>query len=593
MKNEISRRINKLRELMISNNIDAYYIGTDDFHLSEYVGDYFKCREYMSGFTGSSGTLIVTNQEAHLWTDGRYFIQAAKQLSNTEIKLQKMGEKNVPTITEFLSTNLICGDRLGLDGRTISLEFGTALNNELSANGVSLVTNLDLVDQVWTARPELSKAPAYLIDEKYTGIHSTNKIANLRNELTKANVNGHILTTLDDIAWLLNIRGADIDFNPLILSYAYISQNEFILFADECKFNTEMSDYLKGLDITIMPYNHIYTFVDTLKKDMSILISPEFTNYEIGSKLMERLKVVLAVNPTTTAKAIKNSIEIASTKEVHLKDAVAMIRFIKWLKENVATGQITELSASKKLYEFRKEQGCFDESFAAIVGYNAHGAIVHYEATEETDVKLLDEGLVLVDTGGHYMGGTTDITRTIVLGPLSDTMKLHFTAVLSGMFALGNAVFPNTFAAAQLDVIARSPLWKLGLDYNHGTGHGVGHMLNVHEFPNNINCKNVGYSVPMEAGMINSNEPGLYIEGEYGIRHENEMLCVKSDVSPELLAFEYLTFVPFDLAGIDLSYISNETRESLNTYHQIVFEKISPLLNPDEVSWLKNATQKI
>ncbi|MEG0919482.1 MAG: aminopeptidase P family protein [Anaerovoracaceae bacterium] len=592
MANNTNLKIQKLRQLMKSNNIDAYYIGTDDYHLSEYVGDYFKCREFVSGFTGSAGTLIVTMDQALLWTDGRYFIQAAAEIKGSEVKLQKMGEKNVQSTTAYLCDKLATGQVLGFDGRTVSIETGEELKTKLADKNINFVTHLDLVNEIWEYRPDLSDKPAYLIEEKYVGKSSKDKIKELREALKEKHVDGHVLTTLDDICWLLNIRGNDIDFNPLILAYAYITQDEFILFADKTKFDLNIQKYLQDLNIKIQPYNSIYDFIKTLE-DISVLISPEFTNYEIATSLKSKCKVILEVNPTTSAKAVKNQIEIDSTKEIHLKDAVAMIRFIIWLKSNVSKGTITEVSAGKKLFEFRKEQGCFEESFATIAGYQEHGAIVHYEADENSDVTLKPEGFLLVDSGGHYMGGTTDITRTLVLGPVTDTMKLHYTAVLSGMLALGRAVFPGSFAVAQLDVLARMPLWKMGLDYNHGTGHGVGHMLNVHEFPNNINCKNIGYSVPMEVGMINSNEPGLYIEGEYGIRHENEMLTVRSTKGEDLMEFEFITFVPFDIEGLDLDYLSPEDKDHLNKYHKMVFEKISPLLESEEVKWLKNATREI
>lgn len=592
MTNKTNIKIEKLRQLMKSNNIDAYYIGTDDYHLSEYVGDYFKCREFISGFTGSAGTLIVTMDEALLWTDGRYFIQAAAEIEGSEVNLQKMGEKNVQSTISYLCNKLVSGQVLGFDGRTVSIETGEELENKLADKSIKFVTHLDLVNEIWEDRPGLSDKPAFLVEEKYVGKSSEDKIKELREALIEKKADGHILTTLDDICWLLNIRGNDIDFNPLILAYAYITQDKFILFADKNKFDSTILEYLQKLNIEIKPYNGVYDYIKTLK-DISVLISPEFTNYEIATTLKSNCKVVLEVNPSTSAKAVKNQTEIEATKEVHLKDAVAMIRFLIWLKSNVSSGTISEVSAGHKLFEFRKAQGCFEESFATIAGYQEHGAIVHYEADEASDVILKPEGFLLVDSGGHYMGGTTDITRTIVLGPVTDKMKLHYTAVLSGMLNLGRAVFPGSFAVAQLDVIARMPLWKMGLDYNHGTGHGVGHMLNVHEFPNNINCKNIGYSVPMEVGMINSNEPGLYIEGEYGIRHENEMLTVRSSKGEDLMEFEFITFVPFDIEGLDLDYLSDEDRDHLNKYHKMVFDKVSPLLEPDEVKWLKNATREI
>lgn len=595
----IPERLAALRSLMKEHKVDAYLVPTDDFHCSEYVGEHFKCRKFITGFTGSAGTAVITQTEAGLWTDGRYFIQAAAQLQGTGITLYKMGEEGVPTIEEYLKTTLTAGQCLGFDGRTMTAKYGEALENELKKKEVSIACHLDLVGDIWSDRPALSCKPVWALDLKYAGRPRNEKFAAIRKAMAEKKADYFLLTSLDDIAWLLNLRGNDIACNPVFLSYLVMTQSQIWLFAQEEAFPAEILKALKQDGVTLQPYNSIYTFVTTLPEGSSVLLDGTSANYTLKKSLPAQVRIVEEVNPTLLPKATKNSVEVANMKKAHIRDGVAVTKFIYWLKQNVGKTEITELSAAEKLEEFRSQgEHYIGPSFDPIISYGPHAAIVHYSATPETNVPLQPKGMMLADTGGQYLEGTTDITRTIVLGETTDKEKEYFTRVLRGNLNLAAAKFPYGATGKNLDYLARGPLWEVGADYNHGTGHGVGFLLNVHEGPNSINWKvRPGGKEPcvLEEGMVTSDEPGFYVEGEFGIRHENLIVCQKVDKTEfgQFMCFQYLTLVPFDLDAVVPELMSEKERRLLNSYHKTVYEKISPYMNEEEKVWLKEATREI
>ena len=595
----IPERLAALRSLMKEHKVDAYLVPTDDFHCSEYVGEYFKCRKYITGFTGSAGTAVITQKEAGLWTDGRYFIQAAAQLQGTGVTLFKIGEEGVPTIEEYLEKNMTDGQCLGFDGRTLTAAKGEELEKQMTRKGVSIACHMDLVGEIWKDRPALSCESAWSVDLKYVGKPRNEKIAAIRKSMAEKKADYFLLTSLDDIAWLLNIRGNDVRCNPVLLSYLVMTQSQVLLFAQQDAFSEELQAELKQDGVTLRPYNDIYTFVTTIPEGKSVLLDPSSANYTLKKSLSKDVHIIEDTNPTLLPKAIKNGVEVANMKKAHIKDGAAVCRFIFWLKQNVGKTVITELSAAEKLEEFRRMGDHYlGPSFEPIISYGAHAAIVHYSATPETDIPLQPKGMLLADTGGQYLEGTTDITRTIVLGELTDKEKEFFTRVLRGNLNLAAARFPHGVTGKNLDYLARSPLWEVRADYNHGTGHGVGFLLNVHEGPNNINWKvRPGGKEPcvLEEGMITSDEPGFYVEGQFGIRHENLIVCEKADKNlfGQFMKFEPLTLVPFDLDAVVPELMSDRERRLLNDYHRTVYEKVSPLLNGAEKEWLREATREI
>lgn len=594
----VTERIAALRKLMKKKGIDAYLVPTDDFHGSEYVGDYFKCRKYITGFTGSAGTAVIMQDMAGLWTDGRYFIQAAQQLEGTPVTLFKIGEPDVPTTHRFLEENLKEGMCLGFDGRTVSGEEADQLKKILQKKQIRFSVNEDLIGKIWQDRPALSCEPVMELDVKWAGKSRADKIQEIRTKLKEKGASLFVLTSLDDIAWLLNIRGNDIHCCPVVLSYLVMDEKEIRLFANEKAFPESVKKALSADDVTIYPYNDIYDYVQTISGEKKIYLSRSNVNSRLISNIQEKVTILDGENLTLLPKAVKNETEIQNEKIAHIKDGVAMVKFIHWLKKNIGKQEITELSAADKLYDFRSEQEKFlGNSFDPIIAYGAHGAIVHYGATEETNIPLEPKGLVLMDTGGHYLEGTTDITRTVVLGPVTEKEKKYFTAVLRGHLNLAAAKFRYGCTGLNLDSIARGPLWAMGEDYNHGTGHGVGYLLNVHEGPQSFRWKNpADCPAPvLEEGMITSDEPGYYAENEFGIRHENLIVCKKAEKTAygQFMKFESLTMVPFDLEGIDPAQMEAGERVLLNQYHALVYEIISPYLDEDEKSWLKEVTQAI
>lgn len=583
---------------MKEKKIDAYLVPTDDFHGSEYVGDYFKCRKYITGFTGSAGTAIITQDMAGLWTDGRYFIQAADQLRDTTIELFKSGEPGVPTVHQFLNDKLEEGMCLGFDGRTVSAREAEELQELLQEKHITFSVNDDLIGEIWEDRPVLSCEPVMELDIRWTGKSRADKIAEIREQMKAKEADTFILTSLDDIAWLLNIRGNDIHCCPVVLSYLVMMENELRLYANAAAFSEEIRSNLEADGVKIYPYDDVYSYVQSISSDKKVLLSRANVNSRLVSNIPSEVTILDEPNLTLLPKAVKNETEMENERIAHIKDGVAVTKFIHWLKKNVTRTTITELSTAEKLYQFRSEQEHFlGESFDPIIAYGTHAAIVHYSATEATDIPLEARGMVLADTGGHYLEGTTDITRTIVLGPVTAKEKKFFTAVLRGNLNLAAAKFKYGCTGLNLDYLARGPLWELGEDYNHGTGHGVGYLLNVHEGPNSFRWKNLpGNPAPvLEEGMITSDEPGYYLENEFGIRHENLVLCKKAEKTSfgQFMCFEPLTMVPFDLEGINPEEMTERERKLLNDYHQKVYTTISPYLDEEEKEWLKQATREI
>ena len=594
----IKERIEKLRKVMRDRGIDVYYIPTNDFHSSEYVGDYFKCRKYITGFTGSAGVAVITMDEAKLWTDGRYFIQAAAELEGTGIELMKMGEMGVPTVKEYLGQIMEAGQVLGFDGRCVDYRYADTLEKMLHKKDVRIVYQLDLVGEIWEDRPLLSSKEVMSLDVKYCGETRESKLSRIREIMKEKEVDLFVLTSLDDIAWLFNIRGNDIMCNPVVLSYAMISMEKAIIYGGEDAF-LNVSDELNQAGIIIKPYNDIYEDIKYISSDIKVYMDIDKANYAIVKNVSEDVKLITGDNLTLLPKAIKNSTEVENEKIAHIKDGVAVTKFMYWLKKNIGKIKITELSAAKYLEDLREQgENYMGPSFEPIVAYGANGAMCHYSPSEESDTELLPESFVLFDTGGQYLEGTTDITRTIALGPCSDEQKKHYTAVLKGHLNLAAAKFAYGVRGINLDYLARGPLWELGLDYNHGTGHGVGFYLNVHEGPNGLRWKCADDKVNsaiFEEGMITSNEPGFYLEGKYGIRTENMIVCVNAEKTEygQFMKFENLTMVPYDFEAMDMDMLSDVDKMRLNAYHREVFEKLSPYLDEEECEWLKEVTKEV
>lgn len=592
----IPARLTSLRQEMAKRNISIYIVPTADFHESEYVGSYFKARKYITGFTGSAGTAVITMTEAGLWTDGRYFIQAAEQLEGTTVTLYKMGEEGVPTVDEYVEKALEEGQTLGFDGRVVNNTWGKKLAEIVEKKKGALAVDEDLIDLIWNDRPELSKEPVRILGIEHTGKSVAEKIADVRKVMEEKQADVHLLTSLYDIAWLLNVRGNDISYVPVVLSYLALTKEECIWFVQNEVVTEEVAAYLAENHVIAKPYNDFYEYVKTINADATVLMNQSVVNYRICNSLPETVTVIDELDPTVFMKSKKNKVELENTRRAHLKDAVAMCKFMYWLKTNVGKIPMTEISTSDYLEELRRQQeGCFDLSFDTICGYAAHGAIVHYAATPETDVEIKPEGLLLVDSGGQYLEGTTDITRTFALGPVTEEMKTNFTRVLRSNMHLANARFLYGCSGVNLDVLARQPLWEANLDYKHGTGHGVGHVLNVHEGPNGFHWGRKAYVYPLEEGMITTDEPGIYIEGAYGIRLENELICRKGEKNEygQFMYFEPITFVPMDLDAVDPSGLNETEKKYLNDYHKAVYEKVAPHLTEEEAKWLKTYTRAI
>ena len=595
----INKRIQMLRQKMAERGITIYVVPTSDFHESEYVGDYFKARKFITGFTGSAGTAVITMDQAGLWTDGRYFIQAAAQLANSEVKLFKMGEENVPTVIEFIRDHLVQGGGLGFDGRVINARLGTELKELAEQKKASFHTSQDLVGMIWEERPAMPMEPVFLLEEQYTGESTTSKIKRVREKMKQSNADVHILTSLDDIAWMLNIRGNDILHFPVVLSFLAITQTECCLFIHSEVLSESVRMQLEQWGITICDYEAIYSYVAQIEAKKTVWMDCDRVNFNICNQLNSEVKVLNQENPTVRMKAIKNPVELENLRNAHVEDGVAFTKFMYWLKTNVGKIPMTEITASDYLAERRKERkGFLDLSFDTIAAYEANGAMMHYCATLESAAVLEPRGFLFLYSGGHYYQGTTDITRTMALGPITEKQREHFTIVLRSNLNLAAAKFLYGCNGHNLDILSRGPLWELGLDYKCGTGHGVGYLLNVHEAPNGFRWKIVPErkdSAIFEEGMVTTDEPGVYLEGEYGIRTENELVCCKAEKNEygQFMKFETITYAPIDLDAIDPELLTKREKQLLNDYHHMVYEKLSPYLTEEEQKWLQVYTRAV
>ena len=598
----VKERMERLRKVMKDKGIDCYIIPTSDYHNSEYVSEYFMVREFFSGFTGSAGTLVVFADQAALFTDGRYFIQASRQLEGSGITLMKMGEPEVPTLKEYVERELQEGGCIGFDGRVITAGEGLDYEKIADKKGGRVIFNMDLAEDVWEERPSLVFTPAFVLQEEYSGESTAEKLKRLREKMKEEKAEVHLLTTLDDIAWLFNLRANDVESCPVLLAYAVITDSDAILFAGESAFDGEAKQYLTKNSISLKPYDDFYTYVADIvkeKTDTKILVCEKRINYRLKKEMGEKVTIIDKPNPTTLMKAVKNETEQENLRKAHLMDGVAVTKFMYWLKTNVGKIPMTEISASDHLESLRAQNESFIEpSFSTICAYGANGAIIHYSATPESFADINAEGMLMVDSGGHYYEGSTDITRTFILGEISEEMKQHFTLVARAMLRLKSRKFLYGCNGVSLDVAAREVFWEKGLDYKHGTGHGVGYLLNVHEGPNGFRYKILpggGNDWVFEEGMVTTDEPGIYIEGSHGIRIENELLCRKEQNNEygQFMGFEDLTYAPIDLDGIDVTAMEKKEIETLNEYHRMVFEKLSPFFEGEELKWLKNVTREV
>ena len=594
---KVSERIAALRKLMADRGIDAYVVPTADFHQSEYVGEHFKARKFISGFSGSYGTVVIAKEDAGLWTDGRYFFQAENELKDSGIRLMKMFVGDTPSIPEYLKANIPEGGCVAFDGRVLSMGEGQEFETELSSKNIKIQYSEDLIDLIWENRPALSDKPAFFLEEKYSGESSASKLERVRKAMKEAGATTHIIASLDDICWLFNVRGNDIDFFPLLLSYAVITEDKADLYVDEKKLDETILSELSKVHVTLHPYNDIYEDIKKIHKNETVLIDPMNMNYTLYKNIP--CAIVEAANPTILMKAMKNPVELENIKEAHIKDGIAITKFMYWIKNNFDKEVITELSAADKLISLRAEQeGYISESFEPLCAFADHAAMMHYSPSEETDVQLKAGAFFLNDTGGGYYQGSSDITRTFVLGSVDQQMKKYFTAVLRANMRLSRAKFLYGCYGYNLDVLARGPIWDLDLDYQCGTGHGVGYLANIHEGPSGFRW----YVVPsknehhqLEEGMVITDEPGIYEDGKFGIRLENEFIVRKGTKNKygQFMYFETITFAPIDLDGIDPEEMSRDEREWLNNYHKDVYEKIGPHLTDEEREWLKEYTRAI
>ena len=595
---KIEDKLNALRSIMKEKNFSAYIIPTEDFHSSEYVGEYFKAREYMSGFTGSAGTLVVLSDRAALWTDGRYFIQAAEQLNGSSIELMRSGQPGVPTIAEYLRDRLAERSIVGFDGRTVTERFVRSIAEKTDEKNITFVGDEDLVDCIWLERPPISKESVWELDVIYTGRSREEKLEDVREKMRTEKADVLLLTALDEIAWLTNLRGNDVLYTLVFLAYMLLTLEEAYLFVHEEILSDEIRRKLMQAGIAIEPYGAIEQKLDAVCAGKRVWIDGGSANYRLMNSLPAEADRIDKCSPIVLMKAVKTSQETEHIRAAHVKDGVAVTRFMYWIKTSVGKEKITEIGAACKLETFRKQmEGYLGPSFEPIIAYGAHGAIVHYEPTPQTDVEMREGSFCLADTGGHYREGTTDITRTLALGKVTEEEKRYFTMVLRGHLALGAVKFVQGVSGQNLDVLARGPLWEEGLDYNHGTGHGVGYVLNVHEGPQRFHWRiteNIP-NIPLEEGMVISNEPGIYLEGQFGIRHENLVLCRKGEKNEygQFMYLEPLTMVPFDRDAIVPELMSEKELKWLNDYHKKVYEALAPYFDGEELTWLQEVTAEI
>lgn len=602
--NQTNIKIGQLRDRMKERGIDAYLVPTADFHESEYVGEFFKCRHFLTGFNGTAGTAVITMDKAGLWTDGRYFVQAEEQLSGSEIKLYRMGEPEFPTLDEFLEEELPVDGCLGFDGRVVNSELGYGLQNLLQEKNVTINCSKDLVGEIWTSRPAMSCEPIWSLDVKYAGKSTVEKLSDLRDAMKKNKAQIHLMTALDEIAWLFNLRGNDIVNNPVFLSYALITQDEAYLYVqkeaikEDTKMGKEVCAALAEAKVQVKEYAEFLQDVAALKNE-KILLERKKASFAVCESIDASCRIIDEMNPCATMKAVKNATEIENMRKAHLKDGIAVTKFMYWLKHTIGTCDMTEMTAAHKIEELRAEQGNYIEpSFVTIAAYKENAAMCHYHPSDEVCKKLKPEGLLLVDSGGQYLEGTTDITRTYALGPLTEKEKEYYTIVAAAMLKVSTMKFLHGCRGINLDYTIREAFWKRGLDFAHGTGHGVGYLSNVHERPNGLRWKVVPErqdSAVIEPGMICSDEPGLYFAGDFGTRTENLILCVEDEKNEygQFLKFEFLTKAPIDLEALDTRFMDDADIERLNTYHKDVYETISPYMNEEEKEWLKHVTREI
>ena len=594
---KVSERIAKLRALMAEKGIDAYVVPTADFHQSEYVGEHFKARKYITGFSGSYGTAVICQDDAGLWTDGRYFFQATNELEGSGVRLMKMFVGDTPSVTEYLADKIPEGGKVGFDGRVLSMDEGKEYEDALSPKNISIDYEEDLIDQIWEDRPPLSDKPAFFLEEKYSGESSAHKLERVRKIMKDNGATVHIIASLDDTGWLLNVRGDDIDFFPLLLSYSIVRMDSVDLYVDETKLNDRILEEFKKVNVTLHPYNDIYEDIKKLDASETALIDPMKMNYALYKNIP--CKIVEAANPTILMKAMKNDVELENIKEAHIKDGIAITKFMYWIKTRYDKEDITELSSADKLTSLRAAQeGYIRDSFEPLCAFADHAAMMHYSPSKETDVVLKEGAMFLNDTGGGYYEGSTDITRTFILGSIDQDMKKYFTAVVRAMMNLSRANFLYGCHGYNLDVLVRQPIWDLNIDFQCGSGHGVGYLGNVHEPPTGFRW----YVVPsknehhqLEEGMVITDEPGIYEDGKFGIRIENEFIVRKGEMNKygQFMHFETITFAPIDLDGIDPEEMTKSEREWLNNYHKDVYEKIGPHLTDEEREWLKEYTRAI
>lgn len=593
MKQSIKERIHALRMTFRPNNIKAFIIPSTDPHLSEYVAPYWMSREWISGFTGSAGTAVILMDKAGLWADSRYFLQAEKELEGSGITLYKEMLPETPSITKFLCQNLKPGESVSIDGKMFSVQQVEQMKEDLAPYQLQVNLFGDPLKNIWKDRPSMPDAPAFIYDVKYAGKSCGEKVAAIRTELKEKGIFALFLSSLDEIAWTLNLRGSDVHCNPVIVSYLLVTQDEVVYFISPEKITQEVNKYLQEQQVSLRKYDEAESFLNSFTGE-NILIDPKKTNYAIYSAINPACKVVRGESPVTLLKAIRNEQEIAGIHHAMQRDGVALVKFLKWLEASVLSGKETELSVDRKLHEFRAAQPLYmGESFDTIAGYKEHGAIVHYSATEESDVTLQSKGFLLLDSGAQYLDGTTDITRTIALGELTEEEKTDYTLILKGHIALAMAKFPAGTRGAQLDVLARMPIWSHGMNFLHGTGHGVGHFLSVHEGPQSIRMNE--NPIVLQPGMVTSNEPGVYKAGSHGIRTENLTLVCKDKegMFGEYFKFETITLCPICKKGIIKEMLTAEEVKWFNDYHQTVYKKLSPSLNEEEKKWLLEATKAI
>ena len=581
---------------MSEKNIDAFIVPSFDAHQSEYVPEHWKARQWISGFTGSAGTVVITLKEAGLWTDGRYFIQAENQLQGSSVKLFKMGQPGVPTYIEWIKEVVPANGVVGFNGKSMSVSIFKDMVKTYQSKKLNFETNYDLVGELWADRPAIPQVPVFTHDVKYAGKSRTEKLAEVRSEMQKLNVSYYLLSSLDDVAWLLNIRGGDVPNTPVVTAYVLISQTGCQLFIDQKKVNSDVKNELTTDDIEVLDYDAIEKAITSLKGEGAIIIDPDKTNVWLYKSVPGAFEIIQEPNITTNLKAIKNNTEIKNLRNSHIKDGVALVKFLLWLDGSLGKETITEINVDEKLVEFRQQQELnLGPSFDTIAGYKEHAAMMHYKAVPGVEYSLEKEGMLLIDSGGQYLDGTTDTTRTIVLGKLTEEQRKDFTLVLKAHIGLATAKFLHGCTCTHLDILARRPLWEEGLDYRCGTGHGVGFLLSVHEGPQGFRRAPVINTVVLEQGMILTNEPGIYKEDKHGVRTENTLLAV-DDFETEYgkhMKFDTISYCPIDLDGLDVSLLTQQERDWLNNYHKEVYEKLSPSLNEEEKTWLQHETRAV